>query len=192
MIAKLKGKVDEIFDDSIIIDANGVGYQVYVASQLKNSANIGDAISLRIYHIFKQENQYLCGFQDAEEMNIFKALLDVPGIGVKSAMSILSTLSIEEFAMAVASQDPTTLCRAGGVGKKTAERILLELKDKTLTKIKDVCSKGNENINDAILGLISLGYQKNNILKIVSEVSQKLGQSASTNELIVQCLKEIK
>jgi len=192
MISKLRGIVDTLLEDSIIVDVNGVGYLVYISSKFKDSIKVGDNIDVRIHHIFKQEQQYLCGFRDSEEMNIFKALLDVPGIGVKSAMSVLSTLSTQEFAMAVANQDPTTLCRAGGVGKKTAERILLELKDKTLTKIKDVCSGGQNNVNDAILGLISLGYQKNNISKVISEVSAKIGPDATANELIIQCLKEIK
>ncbi|MDR2667093.1 MAG: Holliday junction branch migration protein RuvA [Holosporales bacterium] len=192
MIAKLKGIVDTIFDDSIVIDVGGVGYQVFVISTLRGSLQVGDDISIQIFHIFKQEMQYLCGFQNTEEVSIFKALLEVPGIGVKSAMSILSTLSIEEFALAVASQDAQLLCKTNGIGRKTAERILLELKDKALLKNKDLCKPDNSNVNDAILGLISLGYQKSSIIKIINEISQKLGHSASTNELIVSCLKEIK
>ncbi|MDR3031309.1 MAG: Holliday junction branch migration protein RuvA [Holosporales bacterium] len=191
MIARLTGKIDFILEDSIIIDANGIGFQVFIATKLKDSFSIGQEISLRIFHVFRQEQQYLCGFSNEEELNIFKALLDVPGIGVKSAISVLSTLSVEEFAVAVANQDPETLCRVGGVGRKTAERILLELKDKTITKIKDIYFKENQNINDAILGLISLGYQKNMVIKLISEISKTLGQTASTNEIIVQCLKNI-
>ena len=190
MIAKLKGIVDTLNEDSVILDVNGVGYLVYISAKFRDSLNVRDSAEIRISHIFKQENQYLCGFQDSEEMSIFKALLDVPGIGIKSAMSVLSTLSTQEFAMAVANQDPTTLCRAGGVGKKTAERILLELKDKTLVKMKGVCSADQSNVNDAVLGLISLGYQKGNISKVMAEVSARLGRDASTNDLIIQCLKE--
>jgi Holliday junction DNA helicase RuvA len=191
VIAKLSGTVDSILDDSVIIDVNGVGYQVFISSKLKDSLIVGTILSIRIFHIFKPEVQYLYGFEDEQEMSIFKALLGVHGIGVRSAMSILSTLSIEEFAMAVANQDPTVLSRTSGVGKKTAERILLELKDKILTSMKDIILPNNENVNDAILGLISLGYQKRNILKIMKEVAQKLDQQASTNELIVNCLKEL-
>jgi Holliday junction DNA helicase RuvA len=192
MIAKLNGIIDTIFDDSVIVDVGGVGYHVFVTSKLNASLQIGKNISLRIFHIFKQEMQYLCGFQNSEEISTFKALLDVPGIGVKSAMSILSTLSTEELALAVASQDSQLLCKTNGVGKKTAERILLELKDKTLVKIKDLCKPDGTNVNDAILGLISLGYQKGNIIKTINEISQRLGTDASTNELIVSCLKEMK
>ncbi len=193
MLAKLKGTVDAILEDSIIIDVNGVGYLVHVSSKFLEAVHVGDNVDVRVHHIFKQEQQILCGFKNSEEMSIFKALLDVHGIGVKSAMSVLSTLSPEEFAMAVANQDPTTLCRVGGIGRKTAERILLELKDKTLIKMMEVCSsKIKSNVNDAILGLISLGYQKGSISRAIAEVSARLGKEASTNELIVQCLKEIK
>ncbi|MDR0630819.1 MAG: Holliday junction branch migration protein RuvA [Holosporales bacterium] len=193
MIAKLTGKIDSIFDDSIIIDVEGIGYQVYISSRLKEALTLGQKYSIRILHIFKQEAQYFCGFQDEREMNTFKALLEVQGVGTKSAMSILSTLSIEEFAMAIIEQDTAVLCSINGVGKKTAERILLELKDKTLLKMKDACIyQENPNVNDAILGLISLGYQKNSIMKTIKEVSAKLGNKTSTNELIIECLKEIK
>lgn len=192
MIARLSGVVDEVLEDSLIIDVGDVGYQVFVTDQLRQCSEVGSSLSLRIFHIFKQEFQYLCGFKDSEEIRIFKALLDVHGIGVKSALAILSTLSIEEFATAVATQDSTALCRVSGVGKKTAERILLELKDKTLTKLKDVVSKhDNESLNDALLGLISLGYQKNSVLPLLKEISQRLGPTASANELIVNALREL-
>ncbi|GHT90208.1 Holliday junction ATP-dependent DNA helicase RuvA [Alphaproteobacteria bacterium] len=191
MIARLIGKIEAIFDDSILINVNGICFQVFVAVNLRDSFVLGGNVNIRISHIFRQEQQYLCGFASDEEMAIFKALLDVPGIGMKSALSVLSTLTIEEFAMAVANQTPDPICRADGVGKKTAERILLELKDKNIAKIKDVCQKGNANINDAILGLVSLGYPKNIVVKIVSEVSSALGPDADTNELIINCLKRL-
>jgi Holliday junction DNA helicase RuvA len=193
MIAKLTGTVDSILDDSVILDVCGVGYAVYALSRLRDSLLVGDKCSLRIVHIFKQDSQHLCGFQDEKEVHVFKELMDVPGIGLRSAMSILSTLSVRDFAMAVVNQDANVLCEVNGIGKKTAGRILLELKDKMLSKIKDIYSDTeNQNINDAILGLISLGYQKNNALKVVKDTANKLGPSASVNELIVSCLKDIR
>ena len=81
MIAKLSGIVDQILEDSIIIDVGGVGYQVFVTSKFAKQLEVGAQISVRIYHIFRQEMQFLCGFQSEEEMRVFKALLDVPGIG---------------------------------------------------------------------------------------------------------------
>ncbi len=191
MIAKLTGIIDEILEDSVIIDIKGIGYQVFITSKLKSSLKIGEKLSLRVLHIFKQENQFLCGFQYEDEKNTFKILMEVPGIGIKSAMAILSVITLEELATAIATQDSSILCKVPGVGKKTAERILLELKDKNISKIKDVYDKSNENINDAVLGLISLGYQKSIVQKTIINVYKKLGTNTPTNELIVECLKEI-
>ncbi len=192
MIAKLTGTVDQILEDSIIIDVGGVGYQVYVTSKLIQQIEPGNSISVRTCHIFRQEMQFLCGFQNEEEMRVFKALLDVPGIGVKSGIAVLSTLSIGEIATAIATQDSAILCRVSGIGKKTAERILLELKDKSLTELKDIAKQeNNENLNDALLGLISLGYQKNHVLPLLKEISKKLGTDATANDLIIQALREI-
>ncbi len=191
MIAKLTGVIDEILEDSIIIDIGGIGYQVFITSKLKNLLKMGEKFSLKISHIFKQENQFLCGFQYEDEKNAFKILMEVPGIGIKSAMGILSAISLEELATSIATQDSSILCKVPGVGKKTAERILLELKDKNISKIKDVYDKSNENINDAVLGLISLGYQKSVVQKTIINVYKKLGINTPTNELIVECLKEI-
>ncbi len=189
MIAKLKGIVDSIFDDFIILDVNGIGFRVYVSSKLISDIAIGSIISIRIHHVFKQDGQFLCGFNTDEEMNIFKALLDVPGIGVKSALSVLSNISIEDFATAVATQDASALCKVNGIGKKTSERILLELKDKNISKLKDITVKENENANDAILGLISLGYQKHLVTKVVNDAIRQLPLGTSTNDIIVYCLK---
>lgn len=192
MIAKLTGIVDEILDEALVIDVSGVGYQVFATSKLLQSAVVGERISIRVLHIFKQDAQYLCGFQSSDEIGVFKALLDVPGIGVKSALAVLSTLSIAEFATAVAMQDSEALRKVNGIGRKTAERVLLELKDKSLPKLKDVSTHGNENLNDAMLGLISLGYQKGSILPLLKEISQQLGTTATANELILAALKRIK
>ena len=191
MIAKLTGIVDEILDDAIVIDVNGVGYLVYVTTKLLQESVIGDKVSVRIEHIIKQDAQFLCGFQSTEEAGVFKVLLNVHGIGVRSALAILSTLSISEIASAVATQDASALSRVSGIGKKTAERILLELKDKTLSVLKDIKPQNNANINDAMLGLISLGYQKNVVLPLLQKITKRLGFNASANDIIREALKEI-
>jgi Holliday junction DNA helicase RuvA len=141
--------------------------------------------------MFRQDAQYLCGFIDDGEKKIFEALLSVHGVGIKSAMCVLSCLSPEEFAMAVATQDPSLLHRAGGVGKKTAERILLELKGKNIGQIKGLANFGNTNINDTMLGLVSLGYSKSKVSKVLAEVIQHVGSSASTDVMITECIKKM-
>lgn len=194
MIAKLKGKIDEINEDHVIIDVLGVCYTVYVSLKFIESLKVGDSAEIRTMHIFKQEQQFLCGFANFEEQTVFKALLDVHGVGVKSGMSVLSSLSPMEIAVAIATQDSSILCKVNGIGKKTAERILLELKDKTITKFEYKPSEksSTNSINDAILGLISLGYQKSQVIKVVNNVINREGNNITTNDLIVLCLKEIK
>ena len=192
MIAKLTGIVDAILDDSIIIDVNGIGYQVYATSSLLQKSIVGERLSVQIEHIIKQDAQFLCGFQTKEEIGVFRVLLNVHGIGVRSALTILSTLSISEIATAVATQDATPLSRVSGIGKKTAERILLELKDKTLVSIKDVQLQSNSAINDAMLGLISLGYKKSKILPLLQQISSELGANITANDLIIHALRNLK
>ena len=192
MIAKLTGIVDAILDDSIIIDVNGIGYQVYATSSLLQKSIVGERLSVQIEHIIKQDAQFLCGFQTKEEIGVFRVLLNVHGIGVRSALAILSTLSISEIATAVATQDATPLSRVSGIGKKTAERILLELKDKTLVSIKDVQLQSNSAINDAMLGLISLGYKKSKILPLLQQISSELGANITANDLIIHALRNLK
>jgi len=192
MIAKLTGIVDAILDDSIIIDVNGIGYQVYATSSLLQKSIVGERLSVQIEHIIKQDAQFLCGFQTKEEIGVFRVLLNVHGIGVRSALAILSTLSISEIATAVATQDATPLSRVSGIGKKTAERILLELKDKTLVAIKDVQLQSNSAINDAMLGLISLGYKKSKILPLLQQISSELGANITANDLIIHALRNLK
>ncbi|MDR0695541.1 MAG: Holliday junction branch migration protein RuvA [Holosporales bacterium] len=189
MIAKLRGKVDAMLSDSIIIDVCGVGYQVYISEKMKETTKVAAEITVDIIHMFKQEQQYLCGFRDETERNVFKALLEVPGVGVRSAMAVLSALSPEEFALAVANQDPSIICKTHGIGKKTAERILLELKDKLLTKLGTENSKHKSNVNDAILGLVSLGYQKSSISTKVNEIARCLGEDATASDIISRFLR---
>ncbi|MDR1488195.1 MAG: Holliday junction branch migration protein RuvA [Holosporales bacterium] len=197
MIGKLKGIIDSINveDGSVIVDTNGVGYIVLLPINFLSGLNSGDFVDLYIYHVIKQETQYLCGFKNRNEVRIFKTLLDVPGIGVKSSLSVMSTLSPQELALAVAMQDSEILCKASGIGKKTSARILLELKDKTaIVNLNDdtlLRNEANPNVNDAMLGLVSLGYQKNVVIKAIKKVSEELGKNASVNDLIISCLRNI-
>jgi Holliday junction DNA helicase RuvA len=192
MIAKIRGGVDSILDDSIIVDVNGIGYAVLVSDKVRNSAIVGTPISLMIIQMIRQDAQFLCGFIDDWEKKIFEALLSVHGVGIKSAMRVLSCLSPEDVAMAVATQDSSLLCRVGGIGKKTAERILLELRDKSIGQVNDLSNLSNTSMNDTMLGLISLGYSKSKVSKVLSEVIQQIGISAPTDIMITECIKKMR
>jgi Holliday junction DNA helicase RuvA len=194
MIARLKGIVEDILEDSIVVDVNGVCYQVHVPSRFLSSLTIGDRITIRTLHIFKQEQQFLFGFQNSSELSLFKNLLRVHGIGTRSALSIVSLLSPEEFATAIATQDPDILLRASGIGRKTASRILLELKDMIIKSENDCDMMGQAGaVSDAVLGLISLGYRRNEVLRVLNRITTSSSPSCcSANEIIISCLRELK
>jgi Holliday junction DNA helicase RuvA len=192
MIARLSGIVDSVADDSIILDVNGIGFRIFVSKKLQAIVKVGERLEIRTLHLFRQETQILCGFQREEEIGIFNAFLEVKGVGIKSSLSILSALTVEEIVIAIINQDADALCRISGIGRKTAARILLELKDKKLPKI-DTISEGNSrnNIDDAIGGLTSLGYHEKNVIRIVQGIADRLGKNISTKDLIVHSLKEL-
>ena len=131
MIAYIYGTLLEKLDTSVVIDTGGVGYEVFVPSGahiwLKGK---GDDVVLHTAQIFKEDDVTLYGFEDREGMRLFRLLISVNGVGPKAAMSILSAMPVDEAARAIAFEDGAMLTRAHGVGKKTAERIVLELKDK--------------------------------------------------------------
>jgi Holliday junction DNA helicase RuvA len=191
MIASLSGVIAEILDDSIIVDVNGLGFQVFVPIKTINLMQKGENVSLNIVHLFKQEQQILCGFSAKEEVMIFKALIKVPGVGAKSALSILSGLSILDIARAIASQDLSALEKISGVGKKTAERIIVELKEKIKKEFltKNTQQQMPSEMEDAMLALLSLGYSKKSVQRALDDVCTKLGKPASADEIIIQAIR---
>ena len=131
MIAYLYGTLLEKLESSVVIDTGGVGYEVFVPAGagvwLKGK---GDEVVLHTAQIFKEDDVSLYGFEDREGMRLFRLLLTVSGVGAKAAMAILSAMTVDEASRAIAFEDAAMLTRAQGVGKKSAERIVLELKDK--------------------------------------------------------------
>jgi len=131
MIAYIYGALLEKLETSVVIDTGGVGYEVFVPTGahlwLKGK---GDEVVLHTAQIFKEDDVSLYGFEDRESMRLFRLLLSVSGVGAKAAMAILSAMTVDEAARAIAFEDAAMLTRAQGVGKKSAERIVLELKDK--------------------------------------------------------------
>ena len=131
MIARLKGVLIEKTPPFVVLDCNGVGYECEVPmGTFYNLPPIGDVVTLLTHFVVREDAQLLYGFGTERERATFRQLLKVNGIGAKSALSILSGLSVEDLIQAVALQDTAMLTRIPGVGKKTAERLLLELKDK--------------------------------------------------------------
>lgn len=192
MICKLTGVIDDIFDDGVAIDVGGVCYFVYAPTNLLANLNRNCTASIVIYHIFKQDSQILCGFNDLNQMRLFKMLLDVQGVGVKSAMSILSKLVASDLLNAVLNQDHTLLCLADGIGKKTAQRIISELKDRDLSFISASDVISGDNHNEAVLALVSLGYGRDEAYRLVGEALQNIDKNSDTNAIVVECLRMLK
>ena len=192
MIGYLSGKVKFLFGESCILNVGGVGYNVTVDEQTRHELAIDAAAEFFIHTAVKEDAINLYGFKNRETFELFEMLLTVSGIGAKSALSIVSKISAADFAATVIRQDLKTLTRLPGVGKKSAERILLELKD----KVKSL-SKGINNLQQPVIKLTvqdeatealeALGYTATEI----SEVFAQAPANATTEQLIKFALKEL-
>ncbi len=162
MIARLNGTLIDKSPPQVIVDCNGVGYEVEVPmSTFYNLPEIGKQIQLLIHFVVREDAQLLYGFGSEQEKSTFKQLLKVNGIGAKSALSILSGVAIDDLVEAVNRQEVGMLTRIPGIGKKTAERLLLELKDKFLvTGSATTTSLPKTASYDVLNALIALGYNE--------------------------------
>ena len=189
MIAYLSGNVKFLFDDACILDVHGVGYKIFVDSQTRQVLNLGEAAELFIYTAVREDAINLFGMKNQSTFELFELLLTVSGVGAKSALAIVSKISAADFARAVASQDLKTLMRLPGVGKKSAERILLELKDKVQTFAEDNSSFliPNSSLTDAAEALEALGYTQAEI----SAAFSKAPKNSTSEQLIKFALKDL-
>ncbi len=190
MFAYIKGILDEISTNFVVIDVGGLGYKIYVTEPvIQNIGNVGDVVKLHTYYHVMQDNSVcLYGFLTKEELRMFELLISVSGIGAKSAIVTLSNMDPSSFALAVITDNVAVLNKIPGVGKKTAQRIILELKDKI--KTEEAIAKApedspviidNENCQDAIQALQILGYNKKDIEKAFEKIANK---DVSVEELI--------
>ena len=161
MIGKLTGTLLEKNPPEVLVDCHGVGYEVQVPmSTFYNLPNLGEKISLLTHFIVREDAQLLYGFATAQERQTFRALIKITGVGPRMALSLLSGLSIDELAQAVALQEVGRLVKVPGIGKKTAERLLLELKG----KLGDAVVSGaasqvkSDAQSDILQALLALGY----------------------------------
>lgn len=190
MIGRLNGILLEKAPPLVLVDCSGVGYECEVPmSTFYNLPAVGEKVTLLTHFVVREDAQLLYGFGSDQERATFRQLLKVNGIGAKSALSILSGLSIEELVQAVALQETAMLTRVPGVGKKTAERLLLELKDKFsvagLTPSSAAHPKSASS--DVLNALISLGYNEREALAAV----KTLPADATVADGIKQALKSL-
>jgi Holliday junction DNA helicase RuvA len=202
MIGKLKGVVESVDDESLILDVSGVGYLGSASGRtLRALPAVGERAELLIETHVREDAIRLYGFLTATEREWFRVLQSVQGVGAKVALGILGTLSADALSLAIAKQDKTTMARAPGVGPKLAARLVLELKDKApalgavdfagADASAERAPKLTRAAEDAILALVSLGYAQPQAAVAVARISAALGQEAETAALVRAGLKEL-
>ena len=182
MISYIKGELIEVLEDRIIIECQGIGYNIFVPmSVLDNLPMIGENIKIHTYMHIREDAMILFGFSNRDDLQVFKLLLAVNGIGPKGAIGILSTMTSDDLRFAVLGDDVQAISKAPGIGAKTAKKLILELKDKfkledavelkTLHMIEKNDDRKSDKKSEAILALTALGYSKTEAVKAVSKVT---------------------
>lgn len=174
MFAYIKGSLEMKFKNYVVIDVGGLGYKIFMAENTINSiGEIGEIVKVFTYYRVREDDVSIFGFKTQEELRMFELLLSVSGVGAKSALAMLSCIEPSEFAIAVISNNVKLLTQIPGIGTKSAQRIILELKDKLkseqneeqIEESKIKSAKVSENVQEAISGLMVLGYSKKDIEK---------------------------
>lgn len=204
MIGKLKGIVDEIDEDHVTVDVHGVGYVAYCSARtLSSLPRTGEAITLFIETYVREDMIRLYGFQSTLEREWFRLLMNnVQGVGAKVALAVLSTLSPADLANAIALRDIAMVSRAPGVGKKVAERIVTELKNKApayageasgTIGLKQALGEGvaPSPVADAVSALANLGYSRDIAANAIAAALKEAGEGADSAKLIRLGLKEL-
>lgn len=169
MIAKITGTVQEILQGSIIVDVAGVGYEIIITSREQDFVNVGEEQSFYIAENIKEDEHSLYGFFEIESRNIYYQLTSVNGVGPKAAMAILNTHTANEITSAVMSENISLFSAVSGVGKKTAQRIILDLKGKLVTEID---LEDDLSSDAAYQALLSLGYKNADAKKALANISK--------------------
>lgn len=202
MIAKLSGIMDSAGQDFLILDVNGVGYQVFASGRTLSRVQKGEPVSLLIDTHVREDHIHLYGFMDKAEQEWFRLLTSVQGVGAKVGMAILSTCPVDRLGFAIASGDAAFVRQADGVGPKLATRIVTELKDKAakidlapppkaagkVTKITEQVPAANVE-SDAVSALVNLGYGRADAYSAVLQVRDKANDNLS--EILKLALKEL-
>ena len=200
MITFVEGTLEDVLPTMIVVNAGGIGYQILIPLSSYNKLSpLGSRMRVLTHHHVREDAQILYGFSSAEERDLFRLLLaHVTGVGPKLALAILSGMSVDQFKGAVVTSDIAAISKISGVGKKTAERIVLELKDKLGVAAEwEAASRENapsgieRHLHDAVLALISLGYKQVDAHKAVKAVLLKLPAEASAEDAVREALKHL-
>lgn len=193
MIAMLAGLVDQLTDDAIVLDVNGVGYLVFASTRtLAQAPARGEPLRLLIETHVREDHIHLYGFVDEAERGWFRLLTTVQGVGARIALALLGVLAPDALATAIAAQDKAALSQAEGVGPKLAQRLLNELKDKIAgVGLGPAAAQPAGAASEAVSALVNLGYPRGDAFSAIASVSHQLGAGASLDVLIRSGLKEL-
>ena len=201
MYAYIKGILAEITEDAIIVENQGIGYEIAVPGQVFDYLpSVGEEVKIYTYHYVREDAILLSGFLTKEDVRIFKMLIGVSGIGPKGALSILSVLSTDDLRFAILGDDAKAIAKAPGVGAKTAQRVIIELKDKLSLedtfeqKLANQAQKAELNPavgvkNEAILALTSLGYSQSEALKVLQGI--EISPDDQVEDVLKMALKQM-
>ncbi len=201
MYAYLKGEVVRIRDDSLVLDNNGIGYRILVPSSvLESGIRKGDEVLLYTYFAVREDAMLLYGFLSEDDLEMFRLLLGVSGIGPKGALGVMSGLTADTLRFAVLSGDAATIAKAPGIGKKTAQKIILELKDKVdledafekkVSHTEERAQAGDDSPErEAVLALTALGYSNAQALKAVRKAASYT-EEITVEKLLKAALREM-
>ena len=197
MIRHLKGIVYEISPLGMVLDVNGVGYQINIPLSVSSKIpEIGSLCELHIHSVYREDSASLYGFTEKKDRDFFNLLIEkVSGIGPRIGIGILSKMSVSIISEAIINEDVLLLAKCPGIGKKTAERIIIELKDKLdlsehgINSLSSNLKNTNStNHKDALSSLIALGFKNNEANKRVTSAIAKLGENALVEEIIKESL----
>lgn len=196
MIGYVRGTVSHLAVDHCFVDVQGIGYRIFIAQSTRQKISIGALASLFTYMYVREDALLLYGFYTQDEYDLFLQLMSISGIGPKVAMGILSSIDPQQFRLAISQKNIGVLTKLPGIGKKTAERVILELKDKIgliteedviENQISGASSPASNAIEEALQALLALGYNQNEILPILKKIGTN---EYSVEELIKLALRE--
>lgn len=200
MYSYIKGELVEIMDDVIVVEAGQIGYNIHIpASMIDNFTGMGQEVKIYTYLQVKEDDMQLYGFLTRDDLNIFKLLLGVNGIGPKGALAVLSVMTPDDLRFAVLGEDSKAIAKAPGIGNKTAQRVILELKDKLSledafeAKTAHVAEANTNSLssvkNEAVQALVALGYSSSEALKAINGV--ELTEDITVEEVLKEALKQM-
>ncbi len=199
MISYVKGKLADISEGSIVIDVSGIGWQVFVPGQvLDRLPALGETIKIHTWLQVREDAMTLFGFLSKDDLQIFKLLIGVNGIGPKNALAILSVMTTDDLRFAVLGDDAKAIARTPGVGTKTAQRLILELKDKVsledafeqkLANVQEAQADASGVKAEAVMALTALGYSSSEALKTLSGI--EITEDMDVETVLKQALKKM-